>query len=125
MDYTPQDLIQFQAILHAFRHYTIASPYFDILFTQKRGYIFLTIEKDCLEASVIETPDDMFERFMFEITSDVRDLFLCGEHIDVDLYPAEIQESRRRTFEYISHLPENMQEYYTNLMENYFDSCNE
>ena len=125
MNYTPQDLIQFQAILDAFRYYTAASPYFDILFTQKRGYIFLIIEKDFLEASVIETPDDMFERFMFEITSDVRDLFICGEHINVDLYPAEIQESRRRIFEYICHLPENKQEHYTGLMERYLESCNE
>ena len=125
MNYTHQEHIQFQAILHAFHHYTAASPYFDILFTQKRGYIFLVIEKDFLEASAIETPDDMFERFMFEITSDVRDLFLCGEHIDVDLFPAEIVESRRRISEYICHLPENIQQHYTKLMERYFRSCNE
>ena len=124
MNYTPQDLIQFQAILHAFRYYTAASPYFDILFTQKRGYILLHIEKDFLDATAIESPDDMFEKIMFEITSDVRDLFLCGEHIDVDLYPAEITESRRRIFEHICHLPENMQEHYTRLMESYLESCN-
>ena len=124
MNYTTQDLIQFQAILDAFRYYTDSSPFFDILFTPKRGYIFLIIEKDFLEASGIETPEAMFERFMFEITSDVRDLFICGEHIDVDLYPAEIQESRRRIFEHICHLPENMQEHYTRLMESYLESCN-
>ena len=125
MNYTPQDLIQYQAILDAFRYYTAASPYFDILFTQKRGYIFLCIEKDFLEGSMIESPDDMFEKFVFEITSDVRDLFICGEHIDVDLYPAEIKESRRRILEYISLLPENMQEHYTMMMESYFEKCNE
>ena len=125
MNYTPQDFIQFQAILHAFRYYTDSSPCFDILFTPKQGYILLTIEKDFLEATRIESPDDMFEKFMFEITSDVRDLFLCGEHIDVDLFPAEIQESRWRIFEYICCLPENMQEHYTELMESYFKSCND
>ena len=125
MNYTPQDLIQLQAILDAFRYYTAASPYFDVLFTPKQGYILLTIEKDFLEATRIESPDDMFEKFISEITSDVRDLFLCGEHIDVDLYPAEIQESRWRISDYISHLPENMQEHYTKLMESYFESCNE
>ena len=124
MNYTTQDLIQFQAILDAFRYYTDSSPFFDILFTPKRGYIFLIIEKDFLEASGIETPEAMFERFMFEITSDVRDLFICGEHIDVDLYPAEIQESRRRIFEYICHLPAHMQEHYTEQMESYFESYN-
>ena len=125
MNYTPQDFIQYQSILETFRYYTAGSAYFDILFTQKRGYIFLRIEKDFLEATKIESPDDMFERFMFEITSDVRDLFICGEHIDVDLYPAEIKESRRRIFEYICCLPENMQEHYTELMESYFERCNE
>ena len=125
MNYTPQDFFHFQAILHAFQHYTATSLYFDILFTQKRGYIFLVIEKNFLDASVIKTPDAMFERFMSEITSDVRDLFLCGEHIDVDLYPAEIQESRRRIFEYICYLPKNMQEHYTELMESYLKSCND
>lgn len=125
MNYTPQELIHYQAILDAFRHYTAASPYFDILFTPKQGYILLTIEKDFLEATRIESPDDMFEKFMFEITSDVRDLFLCGEHIDIDLYPAEIQESRWRIFEYICCLPKNMQELYTGLMEHYFESCND
>ena len=73
MNYTSQDFIQFQAILDAFRHYTATSPYFDILFTPKQGYILLTIEKDFLEAIRIESPDDMFEKFIFEITSDVRD----------------------------------------------------
>lgn len=125
MNYTPQDLIQFQSILDAFRSYTAASPYFDILFTKKRGYIFLLIEKNFLEATMIESPDNLFEIFLHEITSDVRDLFLCGEHITVDLYPAEIQESRRRIFEYICQLPENMQGHYMELMESYFKSCNE
>ena len=125
MNYTPQDLIQFQEILDAFRYYIAASPYFDILFTPKQGYILLTIEKDFLEATRIESPDDMFEKFISEITSDVRDLFLCGEHIDVDLYPAEITESRQRISEYICRLPENIQEYCTKLMGSYFESCNE
>lgn len=125
MNYTPQDFIHYQVILDAFRYYTAASPYFDILFTPKQGYILLTIERDFLEATEIKSPDDMFEKFMFEITSDVRDLFLCGEHIDVDLFPAEIQESRWRIFEYINYLPENMQEHYTELMESYFKSCND
>ena len=91
----------------------------------KQGYILLTIEKDFLEATRIESPDDLFEKFMFEITSDVRDLFLCGEHIDVDLYPAEITESRGRIFEYIFDLPENMQGHYTDLMDRYLESCND
>lgn len=53
MNYTSQELIHYQAILDAFRYYTVASPYFDILFTPKQGYILLRIEKDFLEATRI------------------------------------------------------------------------
>jgi len=125
MIYVPKDLIQFQSILHAFRHYIASSPYFDIVFTPKRGYIFLRLEKDFVDVTEIESPDELFEIFLHEISSDVRDLFLCGEHIDVDLYPAEIRESRRRILEYICHLPEGMQSHYTERMDHYFKHCND
>ena len=45
MNYTPQDLIQFQAILDAFRYYTAASPYFDVLFTQNKDTFFSALRK--------------------------------------------------------------------------------
>ena len=98
--------------------------YFDIIFTPKKGYIFLRIEADFLEESEIESPDEFFDDIISEITSDVRDSFLCGEHMNVNLYPTEIEESRRRIRPYIDLLPEELQEHYTTLMEDNFLHCN-
>lgn len=93
---THQYLSQLQTILNVFQEYTATSPYFDILFTPKKGYISLRIEKNALDVDPIDDPDDLFDKLIFEITSDVRDLFLCGEHMTVNLYPTEIEESRNR-----------------------------
>ena len=40
---------QFQILLDAFKDYLNASPYFDILFSQKKGYFFLRLAKDTFE----------------------------------------------------------------------------
>lgn len=98
--------------------------YFDIIFTPKKGYIFLRIEADFLEAPEIENPDELFDVITSEITSDVRNLFLCGEHMTVNLYPTEMEECRRRILLYIARLPEELREHYTSLMEVNFLYCN-
>ena len=119
MLYTTETLSQMQTILNVFQEYTSTSPYFDIFFTPKKGYVFLRIERDVLEVEKIDNADELFEKFLFEITSDVRDLFLCGEHTPVALFPLEIEESRKRLLPYIEKLPEALQPYYTDLMEQY------
>lgn len=123
MIYTQQYLSQLQKILNAFQEYTTFSPYFDILSTPKKGYIFLYIDRSTLNVAPIDGPDGLFNKLIFEISSDVRDLFLCGEHTTVDLYPAEIEESRKRILPYIAQLPEDLQKHYTALMEDYFLHC--
>lgn len=119
MTYTNETLKEIRQILDAFQEYTAASPYFDILFTPKKGYVFLRIERDVLEVEKIDTPDELFKKLLFEITSDVRDLFLCGEHMTIELYPAEIEESRRRILPYIARLSDGLQEHYIKEMESY------
>lgn len=119
MLYTTETLSQMQTILNVFQAYILASPYFDILFTPKKGYVFLRIERDILDVEKIDTPDELFKKLLFEITSDVRDLFLCGEHMTIELYPAEIEESRRRILPYIARLSEGLQEHYIKEMESY------
>ena len=125
MIYTPEPLTEFQTLLTAFHEYIQTSPYFEILFSPRQGFLFLLIEGETLEIQRIATPDDLFQRLIDEISSDVRDLFLCGEHISVHLFPAEIGETRRRMLPYIARLPEALREHYTALMEEYFCHCNE
>ena len=125
MIYTPETLAEYQTLLTAFHEYIQASPYFEILFSSKKGYLFLRIDShDFLEVEEIDTPDHLFRRLIDEISSDVRDLFLCGEHISVNLFPAEMDETRKRVLPYIDRLPEALREYHINFMEEYFCHCN-
>ena len=125
MIYTPETLAEFQTLLKAFREYIQTSPYFEILFSPRQGFLFLRIEGETLEIQRIASPEDLFQWLIDEISSDVRDLCLCGEHISVNLFPAEINETRRRGDAYIARLPEALREHYTAQMEEYFRRCNE
>ena len=126
MIYTSETLAEYQTILTAFHEYIQASPYFEILFSSKKGYLFLLIDShDFLGIEEIDTPDDLFRRLIDEISSDVRDLFLCGEHISVYLFPAEMDETRKRALPYIARLPDTQREHYRAMMEEYFHRCND
>ena len=124
MIYTPETLAEFQTLLTAFHEYIQISPYFEILFSPRQGFLFLRIEGENLEIERIASPDDLFQWLIDEISSDVRDLFLCGEHISVNLFPAEIDETRKRVLPYIDRLPKALRIYYMNLMEENFHHCN-
>lgn len=124
MIYTPETLVEFQTLLTSLHEYIQTSPYFEILFSAKQGYLFLRIENDFLEVEKINSPDVLFQLFLAEISSDVRDLFLCGEHISVNLFPVEMDETRKRVQPYIDRLPETLREHYATQMEGYFRCCN-
>ena len=125
MIYTQEETRRFTSLLTAFEGFISASKYFDILYSAKRGYIHALLEKDIVDATYIRDSDELFEWLLTEVTHDVRDLFLCGEHDDVDLFPEEIQESRTRLRPYIALLPDDLQPYFTEQMEYYFAHCND
>ena len=124
MIYTPETFAEFQTLLIAFHEYIQTSLYFEILFSPRQGFLFLLIEGEILEVERIASPDDLFQWLIDEISSDVRDLFLCGEHISVNLFPAEVDETRKRVLPYINRMPETQREHYADLMEAYFHCCN-
>ncbi len=125
MIYTQEETRRFQSLLTAFEGFISANKYFDILYSSKRGYIHALLEKDIVDATYIRDSDELFDWLLTEVTHDVRDLFLCGEHDDVDLFPEEIQESRTRLSSYIALLPDDLQPYFTEQMEYYFAHCND
>ena len=124
MIYAPKTFAEVRTHLTAFHEYIQTSPYFEILFSPRQGFLFLRIEGETLEIQRIDTPDDLFQRLIDEISSDVRDLFLCGEHISVNLFPAEMDETRKRVRPYIARLPKALRESYTVRVEEYFCRCN-
>ena len=125
MIYTAEETRRCQTILAAFEDYIAGNEYFDILYSPKCGYIHVLIEKDEVATTLVQNSDDLFEWLITEVSNDVRNLFLCGQHDDVDLFPEEIQESRIRLLSYIALLPKDLQPHFAALMEFYFKHCND
>lgn len=120
MIYNPEEKSRFETVLAVFQDYIFSHPSFDILYSPKSGYHHLTVDENDNSdffPEPIHSADHLFELIAHEISYDVRDLFLCGEHLTVNLYPAEIDECRRRLVPYIERLPEYMREHFRTLME--------
>ena len=124
MIYTKAETLRFQSLLSAFEGYISESKYFDILYSSKRGYIHVLLEKDIVDATYIKSSDDLFALLVNEVTHDVRDLFLCGEHNNVYLFPEEIEECRNRLMPCLERLPDDLKLHFTEKMEHYFANCN-
>lgn len=120
MIYTPEEKTRLNAVLTAFQGYISENKMFDILCSNKCGYIHLPLDGAADVVEQIRSADRLFEILLVELTNDVQDLFLCGEHYDDYLFPREITEIRQRAVLYINGLPEHLQRYYTSVMEDYF-----
>ena len=124
MKYTPEELTRFYALQNAFDSYLEQNPNFDILYSAKRGYYHVQRDIKSATAQPLLSSDDLFFCLLIELSSDVRDLFLCGEHTDVEMYPEEIRETRNRLQPYLDRLPEDLRLHYVSMSEDYFQHCN-
>ena len=125
MKYTPEETTRFYALQNAFESYLERNPNFDILYSAKRGYYHVQRNIKSATARPLLSADALFLQLLIELSSDVRDLFLCGEHIDVELYPEEIQETRARLQPYLVRLPEDLRAHYTAEADAFFLHCND
>ena len=125
MKYTPEEQSLITTVLAAFESYMNDNPYFDVFHSQKHGYLYVRYEGEVESAEFIRTADELFERIIAELSYDVRDLFLCGEHTTIEMYPAEIVETRKRLKPYLALLPAEIQSYYKTRAEEYFAHCND
>ena len=125
MIYTPQERRHLEAILTGFQDFIARSPHFDILYSEKYGYLHLTLDEDLMQTERVLSAESMIGFLLHEISCDVRDLFLCGEHFDLFLYPRELEESRTRAKHYIDQLPNEYRSHGKAAMEFYFNHCND
>lgn len=108
-------------LLDRFEDYTASSKYFDLLWS-KGKLLLLSLEKGEIGSyRWVESFEDLLEIYLFEVSSDVRDLNLCGEHLTSDLYPAEAEETIRRMMPYISDLP--FEQECLDIMREYIRKC--
>ena len=125
MKYTPEETTRFYALQNAFESYLERNPNFDILYSAKRGYYHVQRDIKSATARPLLSADDLFLQLLIELSSDVRDLFLCGEHIDVEMYPDEIQETRHRLQPFLDRLPGELRAHYAAEADAFFRHCND
>lgn len=112
-------------LVEKFRPYTESSKFFDVVWSKGRA---LYLDYDgagddaAISPRVIETWEELLEDvYLHQISSDVRDLGLVGEHLYIDLFPAEVEETRRRVLPYLSGLP--FEDACIKVMESYLEKA--
>lgn len=74
--YKPKIKDEIEQVIHVFQDYIRATPHFDVLWSDKVGYIYLTVDAHRRTVAdsdswVIESAEDLFDKLVFEIAIDV------------------------------------------------------
>lgn len=116
MIYTPEEKSRIDNLLSAFKGYIKNNPNIDILSSEKSGYIHLLLEKPHPTACYIPNATMLFVWLLHDVTDEVQSVFMCGEHTNTDIFPEEVEESRKRLRQHLSSLPKEQQTYYWGAM---------
>ena len=97
MIYSAEEKSRMDYLFATFGDYIRGNKTFDIVYSEKLGYLIIDIYKgEIEEVGQLEDFDALLEEIFFQISSDVRDLKMIGYHDDIDLFSEEIVEVRRR-----------------------------
>ena len=97
MIFTAEEKKRIDNVMAAFGDYIREHEDFDIVYSDKVGYFRIWVPQMTYEApKPLNSVDAMLEELFFQISGDVWKLKLVGYHDDIDLYPEEIVEVRRR-----------------------------
>lgn len=106
MTYTAEEKKQIEDVLAAFSRYIREHDYFDIVYSEKIGYLKITIEEDEEEGSYIRlgSLDALLCALYHEICNDVREE--CGTlwRQDASLRPEELDMVRQRIEQLLEHM---------------------
>lgn len=117
MIYTPEEKSRIDNLLSAFKGYIKDNPNIDILSSEKSGYIHLLLEKPHPTASYIPNATMLLAWLLHDVTDEVQSVFMCGEHTNTDIFPEEVEESRKRLLQCLSSLPESQRTQYCAAMD--------
>lgn len=118
--YTQEQNREIEKVMNAFADYIRDTPRFDLLWSDKVGYVFLdgiSEEHDdfCMAPIILRDGETLCEEIIYHIACDVmeekgksHDLRLCG--------PVEREEIQKRLLPYLRQLPE-----YEHLVEGLFE----
>ena len=100
MIYATEEKRELDSILAAFGDYIRAHSYFDIVYSEKIGYIQIRLEEE--ELVVIRSADELLELLFSEVVNDVLFGGDAGECESSELSEKDAEEVRRRIAELLS-----------------------
>ena len=99
MVYTAEEKSRMDYLFTTFGDYIRSNKEFDIVYSEKLGYLSLVINRKhgiIEDASPMKNFDALLKELFFQISNDVLALKMVGYHDDIELFPEEIKEVRRR-----------------------------
>ena len=97
MIFTAEEKKRIDNVMAAFGDYIREHEDFDIVYSDKVGYFRIWVPQMTYEApKPLNNVDALLEELFFQISGDVWKLKLVGYHDDIELFPEEIVEVRRR-----------------------------
>lgn len=128
--YTPQEKQRIDRVLAAFGKYIEADKNFDICYSNKLGYLFISINE---KTGVVYAPkqiadlDELLYELFYQISEEVRYKNITGEyHDDIDLFLEEIVVVRMLAMTYIYNIEQiEDREYCLNRLEHYLEHVND
>ena len=125
MFYSAEEKSRMDYLFATFGDYIRGNKTFDIVYSEKLGYLSIDIHKgEIEEVGQLEDFDALLEEMFFEISNDVRSLKMIGYHDDIDLFPEEIVEVRRRAVPILNTMTQD-REYCLAALDYYLEHVND
>ena len=125
MFYTAEEKSRMDYLVDVFGEYIRGNKTFDIVYSDKLGYLTIDIQRGTIEtAGELKDYDALLKELFFQISSDVRSLKMIGYHDDIDLFPEEIIEVRRRAVPILNTMTQD-REYCLAALDYYLEHVND
>ena len=125
MIYTAEETKRIFNVMEAFGDYIREHEAFDIVYSHKVGFFRIWVLNMTYEGpKPLNSVDALLEELFFQISGDVWKLKLVGYHDDIDLYPEEIVEVRRRAESIINTMSQD-REYCLAKLDYYLEHVND
>lgn len=127
MPYSKEEKSRIDGLLEVFSDYIKGHYYFDIVYSEKVGYVRLVVAEDGSDMPpvFIGSYDELLEVLFNEVAVDVYQLKLEGPHFETSLTPLEQIETRKRLLSYIDKMGVEEKEYALEFLETFLIEYNQ